>query len=141
MSLNRVMLLGRLTKDPELKHTPTGTAVINFTVATSMKWKKDGGTPQEKSEFHNVVAWQKLAELAGQYLSKGSQTYVEGRLETRSWEDKDGKKRYTTEIIAEKIEFIGDNKKQNETLKEMHNSQGEMQIASNTDFAADSIPF
>ena len=108
MSLNKVMLLGRLGQDPELKYTPAGTAVCNFSLATSESWTdKNTGQKQEKTEWHRVVVWGKLAELCGQYLAKGRQAYVEGKLTTRSWDDKDGNKRYTTEIESRTVQFIG----------------------------------
>ncbi len=107
MDLNKVMIIGRLTRDPEVKSTPSGQTVANFSVATSMKWKDQSGGDKEKTEFHNVVAWRKLAEIIGQYLKKGSQVYLEGRLETRNWDGDDGKKRYRTEIIADNMIMLG----------------------------------
>lgn len=107
MDLNKVMIIGRLTRDPEVKSTPSGQTVANFSVATSMKWKDQSGADKEKTEFHNVVAWRKLAEIIGQYLKKGSQVYLEGRLETRNWDGDDGKKRYRTEIIADNMIMLG----------------------------------
>ncbi len=100
MDLNRASVLGRLTRDPELKTTPSGKTVANMTVATSYGWKDQAGNRQEKSEFHNCVLWGKLGEIAGQYLVKGQRVFVEGRIETRSWDGQDGVKRYRTEIIA-----------------------------------------
>ena len=101
MSVNKVIILGRLGQDPELKYTPSGAAVCNFSLATSESWNdKNSGQKQEKTEWHRIVVWGKLAELCNQYLSKGKQAFVEGKLETRSWEDKEGKKRFTTEIKA-----------------------------------------
>ena len=107
MDLNKVMIIGRLTRDPEVKTTPSGQNVANFSVATSLKWKDQSGGDKEKTEFHNVVAWRKLAEIIGQYLKKGSQVYIEGRLETRNWDGDDGKKRYRTEIIADNMIMLG----------------------------------
>ena len=98
MSVNKVILLGRLGQDPELKYTPTGMAVCNFSLATSEKWKDKAGQDQERTEWHRVVVWGKIAELCNQYLAKGRQAYLEGSLQTRSWDDKDGNKRYTTII-------------------------------------------
>lgn len=103
MDLNRACLIGNVTKDPELKNTPSGQAVISFSIATNFVWKDQAGNKQEKAEFHNIVAWRKLAETMGQYLKKGGKVYVEGRLQTRTWEDKDGKKNYRTEIVADNI--------------------------------------
>jgi len=103
MDLNRACLIGNVTKDPELKTTPSGQSVISFSIATNFIWKDQAGNKQEKAEFHNIVAWRKLAETMGQYLKKGGKVYVEGRLQTRTWEDKDGKKNYRTEIVADNI--------------------------------------
>ena len=103
MNLNKVMIIGNLTRDPELKTTPTGSQVASFSVATSYNWTDQGGQKQDRSEFHNIVAWRKLAEIIGQYLKKGSKVYIEGRLQTREWTGQDGVKRYRTEIIAENM--------------------------------------
>ena len=106
MNLNKVMLIGRLVRDPEVRTTPSGQTVTSISVATSYTWKDQSGTQQEKTEFHNVVAWAKRGEVIAQYFVKGQEIYVEGRLETRSWEDKDsGKKMYRTEIILDNFEF------------------------------------
>ena len=110
MSLNRVMLIGYTGSQPELKYIPNGSAVVNFSLATSMKWKDQSGQQQEKTEWHRCVAWRKTAELIGQYVSKGSKLYIEGRIETRTYE-KDGQKHYATEIIVESVQFL-DSKKQ-----------------------------
>lgn len=100
-SLNKVTLIGNLGKDPELSYTTSGVAVAKFSIATGERWKDDSGNMQERTEWHNIVAWRKLAEICGQYLKKGSKVYLEGKLQTRSWDDKNtGVKRYTTEIIA-----------------------------------------
>ncbi len=108
MSVNKVILLGRLGQDPELKYTPSGAAVCNFSLATSESWSdKNSGQKQERTEWHRVVVWGKLAELCNQYLAKGRQAFVEGRLQTRSWEDQQGNKKYTTEIVASNVQFIG----------------------------------
>lgn len=105
--VNKVILVGNLGKDPELRHTPSGTAVCELRLATNEKWKDKQGNPQERTEWHQVVVWDKRAELCAQYLAKGRQAYVEGRLRTRSWEDKEGNKRYTTEVIAQDVQFLG----------------------------------
>ncbi len=108
MSVNKVIILGRLGQDPELKHTPSGAAVCNFSLATSESWSdKATNEKREKTEWHKIVVWGKLAELCKQYLSKGSQAYVEGSIQTRSYDDKDGQKRYITEIKATSVQFIG----------------------------------
>lgn len=103
MSLNRVQLIGNLTRDPELKQIPGGQSVASFGVATNFTWTDQSGNKQEKAEFHNIVAWRKLAEICGQYLKKGSKIFVEGRLQTRDWEGEDGVKRYRTEIVADNM--------------------------------------
>lgn len=103
MDLNRVMIIGRLTRDPEGRTTPQGTSVTSFSVATNFIWVDASGQRQEKVEYHNVVAWRKLADICNQYLKKGSKAYIEGRLQTRDWEGQDGVKRYRTEIIADNM--------------------------------------
>lgn len=104
MDLNKVMIIGRLTRDPEIRTTPTGQNVASFSVATSFNWTDQQGQKKEQTEFHNVVAWRKLADIIGQYLKKGSQVYIEGRLQTRSWDDKtSGQKRYRTEIVTDNM--------------------------------------
>lgn len=102
-SLNRAQIIGNLTRDPELRYTPNGKAVTSFGIATNRRWTTAGGEQQEQTEFHDVVAWGKLAEIANQILHKGNKAYIEGRLQTRSWESQDGQKRQRTEIIAENI--------------------------------------
>ena len=100
-SLNKATLIGHAGKDTEIRYTGTGKAVANFTLATSDSWKdKASGQLQEKTEWHNIVAWERLAEICGEYVKKGKRVYVEGRIQTRAWDDKDGNKRYTTEIVA-----------------------------------------
>ena len=103
MDLNRVMIIGRLTRDPEGRTTPQGTSVTSFSVATNFIWVDQSGQRQEKVEYHNVVAWRKLADICNQYLKKGGKVYIEGRLQTRDWEGQDGVKRYRTEIIADNM--------------------------------------
>lgn len=109
-SLNRVQLIGNMTKDPELRYTPSGTAVCTFSIATNRSWTTDSGEKKEDAEFHRIVAWAKLAELCSQYLTKGRKVYVEGRLSTRSWQGQDGNQRSTTEIIISDM-MILDNKR------------------------------
>lgn len=106
-SVNKVILVGNLGKDPEIKYTQSGTAVASVTVATSSSFKDKSGEWQEQTEWHNVVLWQRLAEIAGEYLKKGNKVYIEGRLQTRSWEDKQGQKRYTTEVVANELVLLG----------------------------------
>lgn len=106
-SVNKVILLGNLGRDPEVRFTNAGQAVANFSLATSESWKDKEGQRQEKTEWHRIVVWGKLAELCGQHLKKGRQVYLEGQLQTREWEDKDGSKRQTTEIVARDVTFLG----------------------------------
>jgi single-strand DNA-binding protein len=106
--INKVILIGRLGQDPEVRYTPSGVAVANFSIATSEEWtEKDSGEKKERTEWHRIVAWRRLGEICGEYLSKGRQVYIEGRLQTRSWEDRDGNKKYTTEIVASDVQFLG----------------------------------
>jgi len=107
-TVNKVILVGNLGSDPEIKTTPTGQQVANFSLATSESWTdKNTGEKQTKAEWHRLVLWRRLAEVAGQYLKKGAKIYVEGKLETRSWEDKEGQKRYTTEVVVYQLEMLG----------------------------------
>lgn len=107
VGVNKVLLIGRLGTDPEVRYTSNGGAVANFNVATNESWTDKAGQKQEKTEWHRIVVWGKLAELCGQYLSKGRQVFVEGKLQTRDWQDKEGQKRYTTEIVAQSVQFLG----------------------------------
>jgi len=107
-SLNRVQLIGNLGKDPEIKYTPQGTAVAKITIATNERYKDKDGQWQDRTEWHNVVLWQRMAEIAGEYLKKGGKVYIEGRLQTRSWDDKQtGQKKYMTEIVASDMILLG----------------------------------
>jgi single-strand DNA-binding protein len=106
-SLNKAILIGRLGRDPEIRYTQDGAPVANFSLATSEFWNDRSGTRQERTEWHNIVAWNKLADLCKRYLGKGRQVYVEGRIQTREWDDRDGNKRRTTEIVANQIVFLG----------------------------------
>lgn len=107
MSVNKVILIGRLGNNPEVRFTPGGAAVGNFNVATNESWAGKDGQKQERTEWHRVVVWGKLAQLCGEYLAKGRQVYLEGRLQTRQWQDKEGQTRYTTEVIAQTVQFLG----------------------------------
>ena len=106
-SVNKVILIGNLGKDPDIRYMPDGEAVANITLATSETWKDKTGAKQEKTEWHRVTFYRKLAEIVGEYLKKGNSVYVEGRLETRKWTDKTGTDRYTTEIIANEMRMLG----------------------------------
>lgn len=151
MSVNKVILLGRLGQDPELKYTPGGSPVCNFSLATTESWTDKGGQKQEKTEWHRVVVWGKLAELCNQYLAKGRQAFLEGRLQTRSWDDKDGNKRYTTEILASTVQFIGgasagagatrENNNVDTSYAQAAPAAQEYQVSNDAHFAADDIPF
>ncbi len=105
-TLNKVMLIGRLGQDPELKYTPSGAAVVTLSVATNTSYKAQDGNMVENTEWHRVVVWRKTAEMIAQYAKKGGRLYIEGKLVTRSWDDKDGNKRYTTEIQADQVQFL-----------------------------------
>lgn len=107
MTVNMAILVGNLGKDPEVRFTQSGRAVANFSIATSESWSGQDGSPQERTEWHNIVVWGKQAESCGQYLSKGRQVYVQGRIQTRTYEDKTGNTRYITEVIAQRVQFLG----------------------------------
>ena len=152
MSINKVMLIGRLGQDPELKYTPSGSAVANFSLATSESWNDKSGQKQERTEWHRIVVWGKLAELCNQYLAKGRQAFVEGSLQTRSWEDQQGNKKYTTEIVARNIQFLGGQAGAGAPRQENNNQQAgapvndsvmnqEYDISTDANFTADDIPF
>jgi single-strand DNA-binding protein len=154
MSVNKVILLGRLGKDPEMKYTPNGNAVCNFSIATSETWNDKSGQKQERTEWHRIVVWGKLAELCNQYLKKGREAFVEGKLQTRSWDGNDGQKRYTTEILADNVRFVGGQAQagsytdrsngyddMNQEMPQQMKANDNFEIASNADFAADDIPF
>ncbi len=106
-SVNKVILVGNLGRDPEVRFMPNGEAVCNFSIATTDSWKDKSGQKQERTEWHNIVMYRKLAEIAGEYLKKGRPVYVEGRLQTRKWQTKEGQDRYTTEIIADQMQMLG----------------------------------
>jgi single-strand DNA-binding protein len=109
MSINKVILIGNLGQNPEVKHSASGQAICNLSIATNEAWTDKNGQKQEKTEWHRVVVFGKLAELCGQYLQKGRQAYIEGKLQTRSWQDKDNQTRYTTEVVAQSVQFLGGN--------------------------------
>lgn len=107
MSVNKVILIGNLGKDPELRYTPGGTAVCTFSLATTEKFKNKQGEQQDRTEWHNIVTWSGLAEICGKYLEKGKSVYIEGRIQSRSYDDRDGNKRYVTEIVANDMKMLG----------------------------------
>ena len=106
-SVNKVILMGNLGRDPEVRFMPNGEAVCNFSIATTDSWKDKAGEKQERTEWHNIVMYRRLAEIAGEYLKKGRPVYIEGRLQTRKWQTKEGQDRYTTEIIADSMQMLG----------------------------------
>lgn len=147
--VNKVILLGRLGRDPELRYTPSGSAVCEFSMATSENWTDKSGQKQERTEWHNITVWGKLGELCNQYLTKGRQAFVEGKLQTQSWDDNNGQKKYKTIINATTVQFIGGQASAGtgaSTSSESF-SQGsapaekEYNISTDASFTADDIPF
>ena len=139
--INKVILIGRLGSDPEVRYTPSGVAVANFNIATSEEWKdKDSGEKRERTEWHRIVAWRRLGEICGEYLSKGQQVYVEGRIQTNTWEDKEGNKRYTTEIIANTVQFLG-RRESSESARPRSTTPADYQGVPAQGPADDDIPF
>lgn len=146
-SLNRAQIIGNVTRDPEVRQTPGGQSVASFSVATNSVWVDKTGQKQEKAEFHNIVAWGKLAEICGQYMQKGRKVYVEGRLQTRDWDGEDGVKRYKTEIIAENIILLdragnpegGNYERQQAPVRE--NSSAPAAAAVEEEVTMDDLPF
>lgn len=122
-SVNKTILLGNLGKDPELKFLPNGDAVCNFSIATTDSWKNKDGEKQEKTEWHNIVLYRKLAEIAGEYLRKGSSVYIEGSLQTRKWTNKEGQERYTTEIIGNSMQMLGSKSSQSTNVPDIPESK------------------
>ena len=104
--INKVILIGNLGADPEIRYTQSGTPVVNFRIATTERWKNQEGQQQEQTEWHNIVAWRRLAEICGEYLSKGSRVYIEGKLQTRKWQDQNGNDRYQTEVVANEMKML-----------------------------------
>lgn len=143
--VNKAILVATLGKDPEIRYMPNGDAVANFPVATSEQWKdKQTGEKRESTEWHNVVIYRKLAEIAGEYLKKGSQVYLEGKIKTRKWQDKEGKDRYTTEIVADQMQMLGGGNSsgnQSDIKKEDKPQSGANGPAPSFDDFDDDIPF
>lgn len=145
-SVNKATLLGRLGSDPSVRYTQANTAVATLSLATSMKYTDKNGEKQENTEWHRVIAWGKLAEICQQYLAKGSQIYLEGYLQTRSWEDKEGIKRYTTEIVMQQMTMLGSKADNDRPPNPGNNNQGKSQAQSNVldgrfDDLDDDLPF
>ena len=136
--VNKAILIGRLGKDPEVRYTPDGAMVTNFNLATDEQWKDKNGEKVQKTEWHRIVAFGKLAEICGNYLVKGKLIFVEGRIQTRSWEDKEGVKRYTTEIVANNMQML-DSKGQNKTDESSSDSTSPNSASSSTPM--DDVPF
>lgn len=145
-SLNKAMLIGRLGADPEVRYTQSNTAVATLSIATSERYKDNNGEMQEKTEWHRVVAWGRLAEICQQYLKKGSQVYIEGPIQTRSWEDKDGQKRYTTEIKALQMTML-DSRGGGDTVGDAPDKGASQSLSSNVELGSnfddmdDDLPF
>lgn len=127
-SLNKVMIIGRLGRDPEMRYTPSGRPVTTFSVATSRSWNTSEGERRSETEWFNIVAWGSLAEICKQYLSKSQQVYIEGRLQTRHWDDADGNKHFSTEIVANEMIMLGDRRESN------HNFNDEENLADEDEF-------
>ena len=144
MSINKAILIGRLGKDPETKYMPNGDAVTNATLATSETWKDKSGEKQEKTEWHNLTFYRRLAEIAGEYLKKGAMIYVEGKLSTRKWQDKEGKDRYITEVIVNDMQMLG-GKQEGQSAPAQTQSKPASNVTpmrkANDDGFDDSIPF
>jgi single-strand DNA-binding protein len=145
MNLNKAMIIGNVTRDPELKNTPSGQSVVSFSVATNLIWNDQSGQQQKKTEFHNIIAWRKLAEVCAKYLRKGSKVFIEGRLQTTDWTGNDGVKRYRTEIVAENMIMLdgrsnnsgpsNDNRSNNEEIIEIPEEPADEEIR------VENIPF
>ncbi|MEI7452262.1 MAG: single-stranded DNA-binding protein [Candidatus Falkowbacteria bacterium] len=142
MSLNKAMIIGNLTRDPEMRTTPTGQNVTSFSVATNSVWTDQAGQKQKKVEFHNVVAWRRLAETCSQYLHKGSKVYIEGRLQSREWTGQDGAKRYRTEIVADNMEMLDTRTGgQSSSSNNFDESAAVDEIANDEEIKIEDIPF
>jgi len=139
-SVNKVILVGHLGRDPELRYTPSGTAVANFTLATNDAWTDKAGEKQERTEWHRIVVWGKQAEIAGEYLTKGKQIFVEGSLQTREWNDKEGNKRQTTEVKAQRLIMLGRGEGRSEASG-MSRGGGEIDAGAEPQVSEDDIPF
>lgn len=136
-SLNKVMIIGHLGRDPEMRYTPSGRPVTTFTVATSRSWNTVDGERHTETEWFNIVAWGNLAEICKQYLNKGQQVYIEGRLQTRKWDDKEGNRHYTTEVVAQEMMMLGDRKDSNNQNHAEETNESEMP----NDVNEDEFPF
>ena len=142
-SVNKVILVGRLGQDPEVRYTQGGTAVANLRIATDETWKDQSGERQQRTEWHTVVVWRRLAEICGQYLSKGKQIYIEGKLQTRSWQDREGNKRYSTEIQADNMVMLGGRSDEGHAAPPAQSAPAAQPAAAGSDSGTsdDDIPF
>jgi len=143
-SVNKVILIGRLGKDPELKYTPSGTPVAKFTLATDDVFKDQTGEQQRRTEWHNIVAWKRLAEICGEYLTKGKQVYIEGSIRSRQWEDQSGNKRTSYDIVAREMKMLGskgDSERSSSPPQASPQTSREPEETSGTDITDDDIPF
>jgi single-strand DNA-binding protein len=138
--LNKAILIGNLGKDPEVRYTPSGLGVANFNIATSESWTNKEGAKETRTEWHRIVAFGKLAEICGEYLSKGKQVYIEGRIQTRDWEDQNGVKRYTTEIVANQMLMLG-SRDSGDTARNQGTPAKDFQGPPGAGFEDDDIPF
>ena len=142
MSVNKAILIGRAGKDPETRYMTNGEAVTNLSLATSENWKDKAGEKQEKTEWHNLTFYKRLAEVVGEYVKKGSLIYVEGKIQTRKWQDKEGKDRYTTEIVCNEMQMLGDKKQDGEQKEPAKQPAPDKQEPpKNFDNFDDDIPF
>lgn len=140
-SVNKVILIGNVGKDPDVKFTPGGQAVANFTIACNEQWKDKAGAKQERVEWVRIVAWGKLAELCGQYLQKGRQVYIEGKMQTREWTDKENVKKWTTEVVAKEVTFLGKGEGRAETGGAPAPAEDAAPASSGSAPGEDDIPF
>jgi len=146
-SLNKVMLIGNLGKDPEVRYTTSGTAVAGFSIATSEKFKNKAGDWEDRTEWHNITLWGRLAEIAGEYLAKGKTVFIEGRLQTRKWQDREGRDRYTTEVVGDKMQMLGGKgdrsggSSNHDSGHEFHGGGGSADYAGGFNPGDDDIPF
>ena len=141
--VNKAILVGNLCQDPTVRYTKSGQAVASFNLATNERWTKKDGTKEDKAEFHKIIAWGKLGEICGEYLNKGKQVYIEGRLQTREWEDKEGVKHYTTEIVANNMTMLGQvgSGPQSSSGGAQSSAGPQSSSGSSDDFEEDNIPF
>lgn len=140
-TVNKVMLIGRLGSDPDIRYTPAGSAVANFNIATNRAWKDRDGNLQESTDWHRIVLWARQAEFAKEYVKKGNRVYIEGRLQTREWEDQNGQKRYTTEVVANDIQLLESAGQRAETAGGDAPHAAEMPPPEDIDQTPDDVPF